>query len=1179
EHLQSNGEYEIRVAAKNSAGFGPPSQPVLVQLRPANQPVTPTEKVRLDSAVSSPPGQPRVVECDGHSAVRLIFEPPVYNGTGGPIHGYKIEYRVASSTSNGDDWITATDRLTTDNVFTTPIVCFFALVTGLRPNGDYEFRVIAKNLDGFSEPSRVSDVFRIRPFSDAIALNSANSIVEPIPVHLPAPGQPSIVDVGADWVTINWSPSVPGSLKVDRSNIHFLIECREKNDPTWCLITDKPTFGTQFTIANLRKSSSYEFRIIARNNRGDQSQPSKSSVLCHLSPKLDTTPSPVSTILRQVPLQPRPPEIVSVVDDCVTLQWCMEPLVPMSDQQRVSQKSAPLQGFQVEFRELSQPPSEWLAVNAILTHSFKMTVGDLEPQRRYEFRVTAKNAIGYSQPSDPSQSVFIGALTPVMEGATPPSQTTPNGLAIVVPSAFSNQKPKMPSPVHRDYSFNNDVPLPVEMSPAKESPPITDTDDSPPPIRRKPPGADGVTYRDPTLSEVLDYLGCNNNVLKLNASGYLQHLTYNELAIKHKVRELNGIPRVVDLLRNEVPEIQKNACGCLRNLCFGIDENKKAILNASGVPALANLLRKTPDMQILEEISSVLWNLSSHEDLKLPVLESCTDPLVRQIVVPYSGWSPDGRFTDHRQHPPAVFRNAVGVLRNVSSAGDGTARQTLRERPGLVDALCHYLHMSCDTGQVDAKSVENVICVIRNLTYRLQEMEDANYDKKSTLGEKSKSAPSSPKSTKKKAKQKKQRHTSRELSDLNENSASSSRHPLLKQPATGISLLWQPEVVRDYLKLLDQSSNPDTLEGSAGAIQNLAACYWQPSVDVRATVRKEKGLPILVALLSVDSDKVVCASATALRNLSLDQRNKELIGTHRKYAMEDLVKKLPSPSQATLRPSPSAPNGVSDETAAAVLSVVYATTVRSPDFTRTFLEKGGVERLVYLSNSRQYSHRVVKYSAQVLFAIWQHKELQDVYKKAGFREDDFVSRVGQSKNADTLARPVSTQGGAADKKRRSRQQQEQSRLAGIRPDFADDEAAVATVIEGGCSSRAAAIATPPRSNFSQEYETLDARNPFGMNQGSPYNHKQQLRVEMFRLTETDTNAAAYAQIQKKQTVVKQDLPVGQSTALKAQNGKNSSLTPAPQQPIDSWIFKRDYATFQATLLELISGQYLVMNDV
>ena len=46
-------------------------------------------------------------------------------------------------------------------------------------------------------------------------------------------------------------------------------------------------------------------------------------------------------------------------------------------------------------------------------------------------------------------------------------------------------------------------------------------------------------------------------------------------------------------------------------------------------------------------------------------------------------------------------------------------------------------------------------------------------------------------------------------------------------------------------------------------------------------MRKEKGLPILVELLRSDSDKVVRAVAIALRNLSIDRRNKDLIGTNR----------------------------------------------------------------------------------------------------------------------------------------------------------------------------------------------------------------------------------------------------------------------------------------------------------
>ena len=54
--------------------------------------------------------------------------------------------------------------------------------------------------------------------------------------------------------------------------------------------------------------------------------------------------------------------------------------------------------------------------------------------------------------------------------------------------------------------------------------------------------------------------------------------------------------------------------------------------------------------------------------------------------------------------------------------------------------------------------------------------------------------------------------------------------------------------------------------------------FPQPAEQVRAAVRKEKGLPIIVELLNLEADRVVNAAAIGLRNLAIDQRNKELIG-------------------------------------------------------------------------------------------------------------------------------------------------------------------------------------------------------------------------------------------------------------------------------------------------------------
>lgn len=62
--------------------------------------------------------------------------------------------------------------------------------------------------------------------------------------------------------------------------------------------------------------------------------------------------------------------------------------------------------------------------------------------------------------------------------------------------------------------------------------------------------------------------------------------------------------------------------------------------------------------------------------------------------------------------------------------------------------------------------------------------------------------------------------------------------PLTKNPISqsdyvgGMQLLYEPELCHCFLSLLSESSNPDVLEASAGAIQNLAACLWRVSINL-----------------------------------------------------------------------------------------------------------------------------------------------------------------------------------------------------------------------------------------------------------------------------------------------------------------------------------------------------------
>ncbi|GBO16280.1 Catenin delta-2 [Araneus ventricosus] len=183
-----------------------------------------------------------------------------------------------------------------------------------------------------------------------------------------------------------------------------------------------------------------------------------------------------------------------------------------------------------------------------------------------------------------------------------------------------------------------------------------------------------------------------------------------------------------------------------------------------------------------------------------------------------------------------------------------------------------------------------------------------------------------------------------------------------------------------------------------------------PSIDIRASVRKDKGLPILVELLRMEVDRVVCAVATSLRNLAVDPRNGALIGN---YAMKDLVLKLPNGS-------PQHDSGTSDDTIAAVLATLNEVVAKQSDFARSLLSLGGVERLHQITQQKNnYSPRVVKFASQLLYNMWQHQELREAYRKAGWKESHFVPKSSAVRNSlssptsanSTLNRPVSTQGG------------------------------------------------------------------------------------------------------------------------------------------------------------------------
>uniref|UniRef100_A0AAZ3S913 Catenin (cadherin-associated protein), delta 2b n=1 Tax=Oncorhynchus tshawytscha TaxID=74940 RepID=A0AAZ3S913_ONCTS len=510
-------------------------------------------------------------------------------------------------------------------------------------------------------------------------------------------------------------------------------------------------------------------------------------------------------------------------------------------------------------------------------------------------------------------------------------------------------------------------------------------------------------WRDPELPEVIQMLQHQFPSVQSNAAAYLQHLCFGDNKIKSEIRRQGGIQLLVDLLDHRMSEVHRSACGALRNLVYGKanDDNKITLKNCGGIPALVRLLRKTGDVEIRELVTGVLWNLSSCDALKMPIIQDALAVLTNSVIIPNSSsWDSSHNLHDDRKqhtHTSQVLRNATGCLRNVSSAGE-EARRRMRECDGLTDALLYVIQSALGSNDIDSKTIENCVCILRNLSYRLaaetsqgqqlgsEELDGLLCDANGRDGETSGCWG-------KKKKKKKGQDQWDGVGPL----------PDSADPPKGVQMLWHPSIVKPYLTLLSECSNPDTLEGAAGALQNLAAGTWKvwgvlyltlppllpllplqwSIMYIRAAVRKEKGLPILVELLRIDNDRVVCAVATALRNMALDVRNKELIG---KYAMRDLVHRLPGSSNST--PSKT----MSDDTVTAICCALHEVITKNMENAKALRDAGGIEKLIGIARSKgdKHSPKVVKAASQVLSSLWQYRDLRSLYKKDGYSQYHFV---------------------------------------------------------------------------------------------------------------------------------------------------------------------------------------------
>ncbi|XP_005527968.1 PREDICTED: plakophilin-2 [Pseudopodoces humilis] len=463
----------------------------------------------------------------------------------------------------------------------------------------------------------------------------------------------------------------------------------------------------------------------------------------------------------------------------------------------------------------------------------------------------------------------------------------------------------------------------------------------------------------------------------LAAVTFIQHECFQKADARRKVFSLGGIPRLLQLLEVQNEDVQRAACGALRNLVFEDNDNKLEVSEQRGIPLLLRLLRHTRDIETKKQITGLLWNLSSNDQLKHLLVREALQTLTEAVLIPYSGW-PDRDYPKSSVLPdPDIFYNATGCLRNMSSAGP-EGRKKMRECEGLIDSLVYYIQGAIADHEPNDKATENCVCILHNLSYQLEiELPESYaqsiYMQRRNISDNDKT-PGCFGTRSRKVKEKQQ----------------DTPLPEEKSNPKGVESLWHSTLIRIYLSLIAKSTRNYTQEASLGALQNLTAGTGpMPLAVARTVVQKANGLPGIRAMLHVSHPAVKRTAVSLLRNLS---RNTSLQNDIAREVLPDLVSILPECVPGC---------DVACETTASICYTLFNLTQSSSHNARLLLSAHGLPKVIAISmNDSNMFSKASRAASVLLYSLWSHTDLHSAYKKADFKKADFInSRTTKAYNS------------------------------------------------------------------------------------------------------------------------------------------------------------------------------------
>ncbi|XP_067448417.1 plakophilin-1 [Thunnus thynnus] len=475
-----------------------------------------------------------------------------------------------------------------------------------------------------------------------------------------------------------------------------------------------------------------------------------------------------------------------------------------------------------------------------------------------------------------------------------------------------------------------------------------------------------ATIPDLTLKEAVEFLSNPEETFQQCGATFIQHTTFKEEHAKQEVFQLGGIPVLVTLLRSPSPGVSQAAAGALRNLVFKHQNNKLEVQHCGGIAKALQLLKETDSTETQKQITGLLWNLSSADELKGELIATALPALTENVVVPFTCWSDNS--ANNNIHPD-VFYSATGCLRNLSCAQQKD-RQAMRDCRGLIDSLMSYMEACVAEENPDDKSVENCACILHNLTYQLETESPQCFAKFNALTESqsgSRKSPTigcfSPKSSK----------AQKEFSF-----DAVQRMPEDSAPS-GVKWLCHPKAMQTYLSLLGSSQKDATLEACCGALQNLTASKGLGSSAMsQILVQKLGALLHMPPLLKSPNRSLQKTAMSLLGNMS---RTSSLQTSMAKQILPELTGLLSSGPREM---------GNSDETIATACSTARSLMLSDTEVSKKFINNELVSSLADLSENGSFP-KGSKAASLLLYSLWNEKNLQGVVKKLGMGKSLFVN--------------------------------------------------------------------------------------------------------------------------------------------------------------------------------------------